>query len=1335
MNIKRTLAHEAAKQKTKLVGQDEIASFSQPVVILGDPGLGKSVLTDELGKQDGLRYYHAGTFVRRAFSGSSIGRGERPVIDGLDQITSAAPGAAVELVLKQLSRIENPPFILSCREADWLGAADRVRIEDDYGVPPLLLHLQPFTREDAWSFLSQQFPDVDADGLLAHLAAHRIETLYGNPLTLRLLGEVAQTKGFLPKTRAQLFDRACRVLLKEDNRRHHLPGLHAYASEEELLLACGSICATQLLTGRMGVYTGPNIDTPDDWLNVAEIAGLPFGQGSRQALKTRLFHAQGESRFIHIHRVIAEYLGAMWLARCFEDGISQRRIFSLFRQREGVPTSLRGLHAWIAHFSDVLAERCIAADPYAVLRYGDAETLSLGRARALLNALKQLSAEDPYFRSEDWGWHAASGLMREELKDDILAVIDAPDHAQLTCFLLEAMVGTALARQLHKELGAILFAQGRDYQERLRAAAVVSAAGSVSDREALIHQLLALNEGDAVSLAFYLLDEVGAGAISEDTVLDTVLAYPGLDAKRDPTPASREIWYPPDSFFRGLGVDKLPTLLDRLVERVGPSLEDAGHSARSFLTDSVTHLAARILEADPEIEPERLWAWLGCIEQRDSLASDSREQLTAVFRENRVLRAAFLEHVLLTPCTDNVWMAHDRLGEMGFGLDPTSEDLSGVLRALRTRAGDSPTDANMWRDLLHLDCSRIVRHTAAEVATGEPELLSILTDTSEVVAPEWRIREEKRRAREQAEQQERYQSHRDALAENATDVVAGDFRILALPAAVYLNRRSALPIRWHFDSEASPQERLSAFLGDTLSEQVLAGFVAVLRRSDLPSASEIAHAHCKNEHWNVEAPMICGVAEMLRRACPLEEINRGTLAAVYMAWQRAPGSHDAGQIDIGPALEAVVFTTEEDQETHFRMSIEPQLRRNLERIRELHRLVKESRFSALAGRLAVEWLGTYPALSTPIHRQLLTCALDNATPEVVRVLRANIRSSGHRDDETKTIWLLADYIVDFDSHRNALEEAAAENPDLFWTIRNQVGPRGPEQFHRLSLDQLVFIVRAFGTHWALAEPTDTVWSGHHTPWDASDFIRDTIYAIASNPTPEATEALQYLIANHAPSYGDLMKHALALQLRARRDSEYTAPTLEQLRAVMMDNLPETIDDMRAFFADRIADLQGRMHGSSTNTWEAYWVDDRPRKETFCRDRLIENISRELPESIQFEPEMHMPSQKQADIAAIRNTIGLPVEIKCQWHREVWDAASDQLDAKYTCDWRAKGRGVYIVLWFGDCPNKQLPGHPERLAPPETPHELERLLVDRLPEARRPWIDVFVIDVGRPENAV
>ena len=158
-NIKRLLAHEDRQQGRELIAQDEIASFTQPVVILGDPGLGKSMLTRALGEEPGMRCVRAGTFKRTTKPDSLIGEGERIIVDGLDEIASAAPGSAVDSVLEKLSMMDKPSFILSCREADWMGAVDRIKIEDDYGGAPVLLHLQPFAREDAIVFLSREFPE------------------------------------------------------------------------------------------------------------------------------------------------------------------------------------------------------------------------------------------------------------------------------------------------------------------------------------------------------------------------------------------------------------------------------------------------------------------------------------------------------------------------------------------------------------------------------------------------------------------------------------------------------------------------------------------------------------------------------------------------------------------------------------------------------------------------------------------------------------------------------------------------------------------------------------------------------------------------------------------------------------------------------------------------------------------------------------------------------------------------------------------------------------------------------------------------------------------------
>ena len=353
VRIERTLVYEDSNGHRGEVHQDEIPAFREPVVILGDPGLGKTELTKALGERRGMRYVHAGKFRRHARPDTLIGAGERIVIDGLDEIASAEPGGSMDAVLGQLSKLDCPPFVLSCREADWLGAEYRAKIEEDYDAAPVVLHLQPFSYEDMLAFLSNEFPEIDADDLLYHLDSRGIGSLYENPLTLRMLGKVMQDEGALPGTRAQLFDRACRAMLEERNR-HHENDAHANRTGDELLLAAGAVCSAQLICDRIAVYTGATRRTPEDCLSVADVEQLPSGGAARDGLRTRLFQAEGENRFTHIHRAVAEYLGAKWLAHCCDEGVSERRIFALFGPANTVSGSLRGLYGWIPHFSGPL---------------------------------------------------------------------------------------------------------------------------------------------------------------------------------------------------------------------------------------------------------------------------------------------------------------------------------------------------------------------------------------------------------------------------------------------------------------------------------------------------------------------------------------------------------------------------------------------------------------------------------------------------------------------------------------------------------------------------------------------------------------------------------------------------------------------------------------------------------------------------------------------------------------------------------------------------------------------------------------------------------------------
>ena len=1339
--IERTLFRQDETGNWHEVRQDEIAAFARPVVILGDPGLGKTELTMALGELPKMNYVRAGTFERHANPTSLIAANECIVIDGADEIASVASGGAVAAVLRKLSAMGYPAFILSCREADWMGAADLWKIEDDYGTTPILLHLQPFTRDDATGFLATGFPTVDAEGLLDSLVTRGLDGLYGNPLTLRMLGEVMREDGRLPETRAELFERACHVMLQEDNPRHH-EASHVKRRTEDLLLAAGAICAAQILCDFASVYTGSYQTTPDGFVNIVDLADLPFGDLCDDAVRTRLFQADGENRFVHIHRAVAEYLGARWLARCFEDDVSERRVFSLFRHGEGVPTSLRGLHAWMAHFSDALAKRCIDADPYAVLRYGDAATLGLKRARDLLATLTKLSERDPYFRAEDRDRHPASGLMRLELKDSVRAIIEVSSgSAHLRLLLLEAIAGTALAEDLAEALEAILFDHNRLYAERSLSRNALQSVGACRDWEHVIGQLVATENPNSAQLACDILVDMGAGAVSTETAIETVLAHLCVTANRVGDFGSHGIRYVPDHLFDDLDPAQVAELLDGLSERARPLIRGAGYSAQSYAADLVRRLVVRFLEAGTTVEPARLWSWIDWLDGHRGYKREIKRQLSEKFRDNPTLRLPLIEYVLLAPCAKNTWLAGFRLSDTKLDLWPTEDDLACVLKMLRARVGSGPIDTEMWRGLLNLTrradgIPPVVRDEAERAAADDPELLSILADMSEVLQSDWEIEDAKRKARSAKKRRAVLKSHRTSYRKKINDIAAGDPDILYWPAAVYLGQVAGIGKHVHFDFEATPEERLRDYLGKRLSRRVLAGFIAVLSRPDLPTAVEIAETHCESKHLVAEAPMICGIVELLSRGQAIDEIDRNVLAATYMARQQAPLSHGSRETDIGPALEAVLFQCEADWEEHFRAFIEPQLARGHQHVFGLYRLIDDPRFANVAARLAAEWLRCFPVLPADIQEQLFASVLKNAPRQSVQDLAAESWAIVHPDDETRFLWLAANYAVDFESSRATLVETAAGDKDFLWFIRKRFPSEEEGVFERFSTAQLVFIVEAFGSHWSRAErPPNTLTSGDRNPWDATAFIENAIYAIGGRPTPEATQALEGLIAEHGATYADTMRHTLAQQRRGRRDFEYSAPNIDELRSAVTNSLPDTIDQIRAWFADRIEELQKQLRGSNTDMWKVYWTEDhKPQEENYCRDRMIEQVSGNLPESIRLEREASAPGYARMDIALTRNTIKLPIEIKGQWHQNVWDAAMDQLDAKYAVDYQAEGRGAYIVLWFGDGAKKQLPAHPCGCGRPRTPEDLEQMLNDRLPEAQRSLIDVFVIDVRRPRGA-
>ena len=148
--------------------------------------------------------------------------------------------------------------------------------------------------------------------MLRHLERHGLADLYQNPLMLRLVGTLADTGAELPRTRGGLLDRVCSVLWPErdeDRFDNHLSRL----TEEQVLSSAGAIMAGLLSAGAEAVrLEGP---PQDGELGIADFRYLPDTEGARPVLSSKLFQGAGVGRAVPIHRIIAEFLAARWLAK------------------------------------------------------------------------------------------------------------------------------------------------------------------------------------------------------------------------------------------------------------------------------------------------------------------------------------------------------------------------------------------------------------------------------------------------------------------------------------------------------------------------------------------------------------------------------------------------------------------------------------------------------------------------------------------------------------------------------------------------------------------------------------------------------------------------------------------------------------------------------------------------------------------------------------------------------------------------------------------------------------------------------------------------------------
>lgn len=1317
-------------------GVDEAGLLALPgnKIVLGEPGMGKSELMRELGLRLGVNLVTAIRFINSKSPDKLVPVGKPLLIDGLDEAMSRREGDAVDAILAQLEEAGSPPFILACRSREWQ-TRSLTNIRRLYGTEPRVLTLEPFDRREAQAFLKAQNPRANAEYVLDHLANHSLQDLYSNPLTLGLMGRVAETDAQLPATRATLFERVCTLIWPEHDPDRQDEGL-AQLTQDEALAAAGAIAAGLLLSGTEAASTAGAAQVQQGDVRLADLESLPRARAARAIFSSKLFHSVGPLRAKLIHRVIAEYLGARWIACQAATPRAQRRVLSQLHGVGSVPASLRGLHAWLAYHSPAMAERIIAADPYGMLRYGETATLTPQLADCLLEALRRLAEDDPYFRASDWDSKTAAGLMIATLKHQIEAIIaSAASSAHLRSLLIEGLQGSPLAAELAHTLECIVLAPERFYRERKDAAMALL---PHRDREWWRTTITALtNQGgeDAPRLARQVIQLINAD-VSDDLLVATLFAEMGITGspvRRTHTLRSYE------SLIAMIAPKRLVGVLDLIADYAKQMCKSDWKNA-SEVADIVANLVVRGIDecVIGVAEAPSLWRWLESIERADGYQRTSLKTLVTRLAAHDALRRAVQAYALSHDRrNDSLWATAFCLQRRLLNLTGCLEDIIVVFDRLAQGDNQDPALRQDWQDLVCIamgpdGLDPKVRAAAEQFRDGDKPLGDFLHKLENPEKPEWMVRSEKLEAIRERKRKVAFEDARRSFSMMRDDLRAGILSAVLQPAKAYLNHFNDLP------SELAPGERLASWLGLDLCEDALTGFEAVLHRADLPTPVEISEGFTRGEVYNYSFPIMAGLHERMRLGKGITDLSMHLKqAALLLSYDDHGWNLDKEQDALRTALEAEIIPTPETRQAFARLWIEPSLNVRKEHIAGLYKLAHDPDWQSTGAALGADWLTMFPNVPGSVESGLVDCLTYGGALDALRDV-ANARAKTvFRNVDHLLSWVAIDVLVRFDVVQHDLVKIGTHHPRFIWLLRDRLRLELGGGMLPLTVAATEWIITEFREQWPYATLIGS-GSGCMNDYDATDFLRSLISLIADDTSIEAADAMARLVAGPRDSYAELIRHMAAEQKQKRAEEAFSALAPADLASLLDDGPPGNIEDLKTLVCEEMAVAQRKLIGDDLDSVVEFWTDDGiPRDENRCRDRLAAMIGPELARyDIQRITEADMPQTKRADLAFARGSMQLPVEIKGQWHGKVWDAATEQLDMQYLIDWRSEQRGVYCVLWFGDLPsatNRRLKAHPDGAPAPASADAMRTMLIDRIPEARRALIDVVVIDLsaGKP----
>lgn len=1311
----------------KLIFDHELLEKSGVLVVLAEPGAGKTDLLDYLSRSHAAPCELASLFVHRPVSPQSV-----LIIDALDEVARIGEEKINEIIVKARASTATT-VILASRSYVW-DQARTTAVRDCFGVEPTILRLEPFDDDEQRELFADYLPSEDFEAFRTEATRFELTPILGNPQFLKLFADAYVQGGRRFSSKKQIYADAVRRLASE---RRNAPGATARPEIDAIVAAASEIFAKLLLSGALGVSANEEIEG-DAYPYLRSIASN--AEIADFALNTRLFKPTGTvNRHDPVHRIVAEYCAADYLVKRIEDPtntFSLRRCLAVVAPNSTVRNELRGLLGWMASLGNRnTQETIVKLDPYAVFANGDASQLHSSVKPLLLNGLKSLAENDPFFRRMDsWRKFNVGGFFTADMIAHVRPLLSgANSRTHLRGLMLELLYDTEAGRGLEPEFRTILLDPQAEEHDRDRAyqnIAAISKSGLVNDFNTLITQATR----DSLDIASQILRDEGISRIGQSRALAFVRAlatlYPesGLRERRS---GSR---YFIRQILSTFSLNDTRYFLDGITSNIACTCGKT-KPHRCTCRRGISKIAGYLLDHYFELmvgphDPRQIRRWIERLVFEHHKGGDQSKSVDAMSQNAGLRRAIQISMIGGLSDPDQIidTRVHLFMGSIHSGVTFREGD-HGALVDHALAIGNHV----LWQHLIvshspYDSSARGPNPTRARMkaqARTSPDLLRIWIKVNRA------SRELFRRDHVRFGHSRRHYKRMEA--ERQAGLLANfEANRVLIEAGRHWGWLIALAQRYlhgaHEDDLVINDEKL-------IETALLNCFSFIT--PEIPSIAVIAERGSTN------------VSMVLEAACLATFRKTGALAGISLDMLRAvrAGGIGGSAYQEGEAerfertIDGLIFSSDADKIEFITRLIEPQMTRTGDAATNVYMLDHHETFANVKSALAIDWLTRYPAMPWHSRETLFGIAATHADRAQLNAL-IETRCNDPIDPSDigirrRKFWLLRHFFFILPTSDARWAEFSTD-PKAILEIEHYSGRLGrhdSQGWPQLNAEQVYRVLDGFVAAWPKV-PLPNSWGSGDPPGEtAYRFLTDVVFTIGRDDPSNSIPVFDRILSDSRFSnFCNSVKSQRAEAVRQQALSGFRAPTPADVSQLLDDSKIASVEDMRALMIELLDEFQHRLKGDATNPVEVFYSGDKRVNENNARDRIVDRLQdlfRALNLGVVVEHQM--ANQKRCDFTAStvidKSQVILVTELKGQWNPELYTAASVQLVARYTIYPGAANQGVYLVLWFGG--NEKIAGRKDPSI--TSPALLREEIIRRMPAELAGRIDVYVLDVSRAKT--